>query len=67
MNAVSPGLISTELHANAGAPDRIEKMAPTIPMKTAGTAEEVAEGIVWLLSPAAAYVTGVILPISGGR
>jgi NAD(P)-dependent dehydrogenase (short-subunit alcohol dehydrogenase family) len=67
VNAVSPGLISTELHAAAGAPDRVERMAPTIPMKRPGTAEEVAEGVVWLLSDAAAYVTGVILPISGGR
>ncbi len=67
VNAVSPGLISTELHAAAGAPDRLERMAPTIPMKRAGTAEEVAEGILWLLSPAASYLTGVILPISGGR
>jgi NAD(P)-dependent dehydrogenase (short-subunit alcohol dehydrogenase family) len=67
VNAVSPGLISTELHAAAGAPDRLERMAPAIPMKRAGTAEEVAEGIMWLLSPAASYVTGVILPISGGR
>jgi NAD(P)-dependent dehydrogenase (short-subunit alcohol dehydrogenase family) len=67
VNAVSPGLISTELHAAAGAPDRMERLAPAVPMKRAGTAEEVAEGIVWLLSPAAAYVTGVILPISGGR
>ena len=67
VNAVSPGLITTELHAAAGAPDRIERLAPTVPMKRAGTAEEVAEGVVWLLSPAAAYVTGVILPISGGR
>jgi NAD(P)-dependent dehydrogenase (short-subunit alcohol dehydrogenase family) len=67
VNAVSPGLISTELHATAGAPDRVERMAPTIPMKRPGTVEEVAEGILWLLSDAAAYVTGVILPISGGR
>jgi NAD(P)-dependent dehydrogenase (short-subunit alcohol dehydrogenase family) len=67
VNAVSPGLIATELHANAGAPERLEKMAPTIPMKRAGTALEVAEGILWLLSPASSYVTGIILPISGGR
>jgi NAD(P)-dependent dehydrogenase (short-subunit alcohol dehydrogenase family) len=67
VNAVSPGLISTGLHAAAGEPDRIERMAPTIPMKRAGTAEEVAEGVLWLLSSAASYVTGVILPISGGR
>lgn len=67
VNAVSPGLTATELHAAAGAPDRVERMAPSIPMKRAGTADEVAEGIIWLLSPAASYVTGVILPISGGR
>lgn len=67
VNAVSPGLISTELHAMAGEPNRPERMAPTIPMKRPGTPEEVAEGILWLLSPAASYVTGVILPISGGR
>jgi NAD(P)-dependent dehydrogenase (short-subunit alcohol dehydrogenase family) len=67
VNAVSPGLISTELHAAAGAPGRLEQMTPTIPMRRAGTPEEVAEGIVWLLSPAASYVTGVILSISGGR
>lgn len=67
VNAVSPGLISTELHAAAGAPDRMDRLGPTVPMKRAGTAEEVAEGVVWLLSRAATYVTGVILPISGGR
>jgi NAD(P)-dependent dehydrogenase (short-subunit alcohol dehydrogenase family) len=67
VNAVSPGLISTELHAAAGAPDRVQRMAPMIPMKRPGTAEEVAAGVIWLLSDAAAYVTGVILPISGGR
>jgi NAD(P)-dependent dehydrogenase (short-subunit alcohol dehydrogenase family) len=67
VNAVSPGLISTELHAAAGAPDRMERLAPTVPMQRPGTTDEVAEGIVWLLSPAASYVTGVILPISGGR
>jgi NAD(P)-dependent dehydrogenase (short-subunit alcohol dehydrogenase family) len=67
VNAVSPGLIATELHAAAGAPERLEKMAPTIPMKRTGTPLEVAEGILWLLSPASSYVTGIILPISGGR
>jgi NAD(P)-dependent dehydrogenase (short-subunit alcohol dehydrogenase family) len=67
VNAVSPGLIDSELHAAAGLPDRLGRLAPTIPMKRAGTPEEVAEGILWLLSPAASYVTGVILPISGGR
>jgi NAD(P)-dependent dehydrogenase (short-subunit alcohol dehydrogenase family) len=67
VNAVSPGHIATELHSAAGDPDRMERLSPTIPMKRAGTALEVAEGIVWLLSPAASYVTGAILPIGGGR
>ncbi len=67
VNAVAPGLIETDLHADSGQPDRLARMAPMIPMKRSGTAAEVAEGIVWLLSPSASYVTGAILPISGGR
>jgi len=67
VNAVAPGLIETELHAANGAPDRAERMAPSIPMQRAGTATEVAEGVVWLLSPAASYTTGTILEIGGGR
>ena len=67
VNAVSPGLIETDLHATNGAPDRVERLAPGIPMERAGTASEVAEGILWLLSPASSYVTGTILPVAGGR
>jgi NAD(P)-dependent dehydrogenase (short-subunit alcohol dehydrogenase family) len=67
VNAVAPGLIDTELHAAAGAPDRLERLAPSVPMKRPGTAREVAEGILWLLSPAASYTTGSILEIGGGR
>ena len=67
VNAVAPGLIETDLHATNGAPDRAERMAPSIPMQRAGTATEVAEGVVWLLSPAASYTTGTILEIGGGR
>ncbi|WP_220195829.1 SDR family oxidoreductase [Ktedonospora formicarum] len=67
VNAVAPGLIETELHALSGAPDRVERMSPTVPMQRAGTAEEVAEGVLWLLSPAASYTTGTILEIGGGR
>lgn len=67
VNAVAPGLIETDLHADNGAPDRLERLAPTVPMKRSGTAEEVAEGVVWLLSEAASYVTGSILEIGGGR
>ncbi len=67
VNAIAPGLIETDLHADNGAPDRLDRLAPMIPMKRAGTAEEVAEGVVWLLSDAASYVTGSILEIGGGR
>jgi NAD(P)-dependent dehydrogenase (short-subunit alcohol dehydrogenase family) len=67
VNAVAPGLIDTDLHADNGAPDRLDRLAPTIPMKRAGTAMEVAEGVLWLLSEAASYTTGSILEIGGGR
>jgi NAD(P)-dependent dehydrogenase (short-subunit alcohol dehydrogenase family) len=62
-----PGLILSDIHASNGDPGRPDRVAPTVPMKRAGTAEEVAEGIIWLLSPAASYVTGTILEIGGGR
>jgi NAD(P)-dependent dehydrogenase (short-subunit alcohol dehydrogenase family) len=67
VNAVAPGLIDTGLHAANGAPDRLERLAATIPMHRSGTPLEVAEGVLWLLSPAAAYTTGAILEIGGGR
>jgi len=67
VNAVAPGLIATELHSANGAPDRLERLKRTIPMQRAGTAEEVAAGVLWLLSPGAAYTTGTILEIGGGR
>ncbi len=67
VNAVAPGLIETDLHAANGAPDRLERLGPSIPMQRAGTANEVAEGVLWLLSPAASYTTGTILEIGGGR
>ena len=67
VNAVAPGLIQTEMHERAGAPDRLAKLGPTLPIGRVGTPEEVAEAIVWLMSPAASYVTGTILHVSGGR
>jgi NAD(P)-dependent dehydrogenase (short-subunit alcohol dehydrogenase family) len=67
VNAVAPGLIETEIHAANGQPDRLKRLAPTIPMGRAGTAEEVAESVLWLLSPAASYTTGAILTVGGGR
>jgi NAD(P)-dependent dehydrogenase (short-subunit alcohol dehydrogenase family) len=67
VNAVGPGLIDTEIHAESGDADRPNRMMAGIPMQRIGTADEVAEAVVWLLSPAASYITGAILPIGGGR
>lgn len=67
VNAVRPGTIDTEIHASGGLPDRARDVAPLIPMKRAGTAEEVADAILYLLSNKASYVTGAILTVSGGR
>jgi len=67
VNAVSPGLIQTELHARAGLPDRLTRMVGGVPMGRVGGTEEVATAVLWLLSPEASYITGVIVPISGGR
>jgi NAD(P)-dependent dehydrogenase (short-subunit alcohol dehydrogenase family) len=67
VNAVAPGLIETDLHADNGAPDRLQRLNSSIPMRRPGTAEEVAQAVAWLLSPAASYVTGSILEIGGGR
>ena len=67
VNAVAPGLIATDIHAANGAPDRLERLSPTIPMGRPGSPAEVAEGVLWLLSEAASYTTGTILEIGGGR
>lgn len=67
VNAVSPGLIQTDLHARAGLPDRLTRMVGGVPMGRVGSSEEVATAVLWLLSPEASYITGAIVPISGGR
>ena len=67
VNAVAPGIIATEIHASGGEPDRVERLGPGVPMGRAGTAEEVAAPIAWLLSEEAAYTTGAILDVGGGR
>jgi NAD(P)-dependent dehydrogenase (short-subunit alcohol dehydrogenase family) len=67
VNALLPGLIDTEIHTAAGVGDRLAKMAPAVPAGRIGTAEECAEAIVWLLSGEAAYLTGALIPMAGGR
>jgi NAD(P)-dependent dehydrogenase (short-subunit alcohol dehydrogenase family) len=67
VNAVRPGVIDTDIHASGGLPNRARDLAPLIPMQRAGTAQEIAESIVWLLSDKASYVTGTCLDVGGGR
>ncbi|MCP5372497.1 MAG: SDR family oxidoreductase [Hyphomicrobiales bacterium] len=67
VNAVAPGLVNTDIHGDAGRPDRAADNAPNIPLGRPGEAEEIAESILWLLSDAAAYCTGSVLTVSGGR
>ncbi|WP_422364745.1 SDR family oxidoreductase [Pelagibius sp.] len=67
VNAVAPGFVNTEIHAAAGMPDRLEKIAPTMPIGRAAEPEEIAEAVIWLLSDAASYTTGAILRVAGGR
>lgn len=67
VNAVRPGIIATDIHASAGEPDRAERLGPTAPLGRAGTAEEVAEAIIWLLDDASSYVSGALLDVAGGR
>lgn len=66
VNALAPGLVDTEIHARAGAPDRVAALAERIPVKRAGTADEIAQSIAWLICDAPDYLTGAILPVGGG-
>lgn len=67
VNAVRPGLIHTEFHAAGGDPDRVERLAATVPMGRGGEAAEIAAAILWLLSDEASYTTGALLDVAGGR
>ncbi|MDB5947101.1 MAG: dehydrogenase with different specificity (related to short-chain alcohol dehydrogenase)-like [Ramlibacter sp.] len=67
VNAVRPGLIETDIHASGGLPDRVAQLAHLVPMQRGGSADEVAQAVVWLLSPAASYTTMSLLDVSGGR
>ena len=67
VNAVRPGLIETEIHASGGLPNRVMDLQHQVPMQRGGSAEEVAEAIVWLLSDSASYTTMSLIDVSGGR
>ncbi|MCR6733540.1 MAG: glucose 1-dehydrogenase [Afipia sp.] len=67
VNAIRPGLIDTDIHASGGEPDRAHRLAHMVPMKRVGTADEIANAVVWLMSDEASYVTGTIFDVSGGR
>jgi NAD(P)-dependent dehydrogenase (short-subunit alcohol dehydrogenase family) len=67
VNAVRPGIIDTEIHASGGLPDRARDLAPQVPMRRAGSADEVAAAVIWLLSDAASYTTGTVIDVTGGR
>ncbi|MBB4687452.1 SDR family oxidoreductase [Amycolatopsis jiangsuensis] len=67
VNVVAPGLVDTGLHAAAGLPDRVARIGPAIPLRRAGQPREIAEAVLWLLSPAASYTVGAVLEVGGGR
>ena len=67
VNAVRPGIIETDIHASGGQPDRARELAPQVPMQRAGSADEVAAAVLWLLSPASSYTTGSTIDVTGGR
>ena len=67
VNAVRPGIIETDIHASGGLPNRARDTAPQVPMQRAGTADEVAQAVLWLLSESSSYTTGSVVDVAGGR
>ncbi len=67
VNAVRPGIVNTEIHASGGLPNRARDLAHLVPMRRPGEAQEIADAVLFLLSPSASYITGAILDVSGGR
>jgi NAD(P)-dependent dehydrogenase (short-subunit alcohol dehydrogenase family) len=67
VNGLRPGLIDTDMQADTGVPERVQRVGPTVPLGRAGRPEEVAEAVVWLLSDKASYVAATVFNVSGGR
>jgi NAD(P)-dependent dehydrogenase (short-subunit alcohol dehydrogenase family) len=67
VNAVRPGLIDTTIHNDTGDLDRLKRLTPMVPQGRVGTPDEIAEGVLWLLSPSASYVTASLVDLGGGR
>ena len=67
VNAIRPGLIYTDIHASAGEPGRVDRAKAGVPMQRGGTADEVADAVLWLMSEQSSYVTGTMLDVAGGR
>ncbi|MCH1918850.1 glucose 1-dehydrogenase [Shewanella sp. A3A] len=67
VNSVRPGFIETDIHADGGEPNRVQRLSPQIPLQRGGPPEEVANAIAWLLSDEASYVTGSFIDIAGGK
>ena len=67
VNGIRPGIIDTDIHSSGGSPNRVEELKHVIPMQRGGSAMEVAEAVLWLMSDAASYVTGTTMDVSGGR
>ena len=67
VNCVRPGIIYTDIHASGGDPDRVDKLASTVPMQRGGQPEEIAETILWLLGPQSSYVSGALIDAGGAR
>ena len=67
VNAIRPGLIDTDIHASGGVPNRVKELEHLVPAKRGGSAMEVAQAIVWLLSDEASYTTMSLIDVSGGR
>lgn len=67
VNAVRPGFIYTGMHADGGEPGRVERVKAFVPMRRGGQPDEVAQAILWLLSPQASYTTGTFVDVAGGR